>query len=416
MRRLASLRSVVLLWLAWWIILLSFQALVSARFQPRRPDYALEWTPSETTRTANDDRPYLLEPFLNRQVAWDSEYYLSIATVGYEDEDVPTNRPGRDDGLPLNYAFMPFYPLMMRVMALPLRVFGLNPVATSALAGVIVSLLGTLGGMIALYDLVRDELGDDGGLRTAFYLIAFPSGFFLAQVYTEGLFVGLAFGSLALMRRRHLVLAALLAACATWTRVVGVALVIPLGAMWLSQGNWRDLDLEWKQLYYQGLPWKALGVALIGLAPLVAFVIWRFSPLGLAFSVVEDTYFGRGFLSLGTTYFTWRQAFLSLFGNNLQQAAYYTIEFGALGLGLLACVFTRKQYPHVMWFSLAVILLSFTSGPAQGMHRYVLGAPALFIWLGRLGQHPAFDRAWSILSVLLMGLLATLFTFDFWTG
>ena len=83
-------------------------------------------------------------------------------------------------------------------VALPLRVLGLSQIATATLAGVIVSVLGTLLGMIALYDLVRDQLEDAGGIRAAFYLIAFPAGFFLAQVYTEGLFVGLAFGCLAL--------------------------------------------------------------------------------------------------------------------------------------------------------------------------------------------------------------------------
>ena len=49
---------------------------------------------------------------------------------------------------------------------------GLTPIATSTLAGVIVSVLGTLLGMIALYDLVRDELEDAGGIRAGFYLIA----------------------------------------------------------------------------------------------------------------------------------------------------------------------------------------------------------------------------------------------------
>ena len=50
----------------------------------------------------------------------------------------------------LNYAFFPFYPLVMRVLAVPLSVLNLTPIATATLAGVIVSLLGTLGAMLAL--------------------------------------------------------------------------------------------------------------------------------------------------------------------------------------------------------------------------------------------------------------------------
>jgi hypothetical protein len=50
------------------------------------------------------------------------------------------------------------------------------------------------------------------------------------------------------------------------------------------------------------------------------------------------------------------------------------------------------------------------------MHRYILGAPAVFVALAQWGRHPAFDRGWTIFSVLLMGMLATLFTFNLWTG
>ena len=222
-----SFASLFFLWLAWVFILLGFQAWTVMRFQIKHPDYALEWTPIDTALTYKHDKPYLNEPFMNQQVAFDSEYYLSIATVGYADPEV-TAGDIHGERIPLNYAFMPFYPYVMKAVALPLRALHLTPIATSTLAGVIVSVLGTLAGMLALYDLAREELGEDGGLRAAFYLLIFPAGFFLAMVYTEGLFVGLAFGALALIKRKQWIWAILLAVLATWTRAVGVALVIPL--------------------------------------------------------------------------------------------------------------------------------------------------------------------------------------------
>jgi len=318
--------------------------------------------------------------------------------------------------LSLNYAFMPLYPHVIRLVAWPLRVLGLTPIATASLAGVIVSTLGTLAAMLSLYDLAREELGDAGGIRAAFYLIVFPSGFFLAQVYTEGLFVGLAFTCLAMIRRRKLAWAALLAALATWTKAAGAALMIPLALPWIRNGDWMELDMEWRQLYFKGIPWKSLWKALISLAPLVAFAVWRFSYWGTAFSRVEELFFGRGFLSLGVSYYTWRQAFWSLFGPNPQAAAYYAVEFGAIVLGIGACLATWRRYPGLSAYGLAVVLLSLSSGPAQGMHRYVLSAPSVFLFLGRLGKHPTFDRAWSIISVLIMGLFAMMFTYDMWAG
>lgn len=429
---ISAVRSIVLMWFAWVLILSGFQSLVAARLQPDRPDYAVSWTSDETMRKIPLGKPYLAEPFLNRHVAWDSEYYLSIATAGYNDPTVNSVQVTSEidisptisaritqyvgDAIPLNYAFLPFYPTMMRVVAWPLSLLGMNPIATATLAGVIVSALGTLAAMIALYDISKDELGESGGIRTAFYLIAFPTGFFLLQVYTEGLFVGLAFTSLALMRREKWVAAAIVAVFATWTRAVGVVLIIPLVLPWLQTGEWTDLDLEWRELYFKGIPWRALGRALIHLAPLGAFLLWKTSYIGWGFSTVEELFFGRGFFQLGTSFFLWSEALGEIGGDIPNRSAYYLIELGGIVLGILACIKTWRRYPAISAYGLIAILLALTSGPAQGMHRYILAAPSVFLFLGSLGRHPAFDRAWTIASVLLMGMMATLFTYDFWVG
>ena len=431
-------QKVVLLWLAWAIILIGYQTLVDARFDPKRPDNALFWTPSETTATSNKGKIYLEEPFLNTQVAWDSEYYLSIATEGYNDpaiSGIPANfswnnpqtcKPGKPPTCySRNYAFFPFYPYLSRIISLPFRLF-LAPIAASTLAEVLVSLLGTLGAMLALYYLTKDELEESGALRAVFYLLIFPSAFFLAQVYTEGLFLGLAFGSFAFLKRRRWLLAGLLAAFATWTRAAGGMLFLPLIGTWV-------VDLI-RLLYYRQVkataeassdseenvqPKLRLPTTLLNLVwtflPVLAYFIWNAS-LGPAFHVVEDHYFGRGFMAFGPSMWAWGEAFKAFTSNNLQARTYYAVEFGAIILALVACALTFKRYPWISAFGLMVIVFSFFSGAAQGMHRYVLAAPSIFIVLARWGKNPVFDRAWTILSVLVMGLMATLFTFDFWAG
>ncbi|MEM8857040.1 MAG: mannosyltransferase family protein [Chloroflexota bacterium] len=429
------MRTIVLMWLCWAIILIGFQAFASGRLQPERPDNALFWTATETIEGSQDGKVYLNEPFLNNHVAWDSEYYLSIATVGYQDPAVNSVqmtsaqaieiRPGVSiplvsevgEELALNFAFLPFYPVMIRLLSFPLRILGLNPIATGTLAGLIISLLGTLAAMLALYDLTKDELGPAGGYRTAFYLIVFPTGMFLAQVYTEGLFVGLAFGALALMKREKWGWAAVLAVFATWTRAVGVALIIPMIWPWLQNGDWMELDLEWRELYFKGIPWRSIGKALLHISPLIAFLIWRSSFYGVAFRVVEELFFGRGAFQFGTSFFGWINAFQDMIsGENSQRSTYYAIEFGAIVLGIWACLATRKRMPGLSYYGLAAILLALTSGPPQGMHRYILAAPSVFIFLSQWGENEWFDRACSVLSILLMGLLAMLFTYNFWVG
>ncbi|MGB7539306.1 MAG: hypothetical protein WBM17_12280 [Anaerolineales bacterium] len=504
------LRAILIIWLCWALLVLGFQTVAAARVQLKPPDDVLVWTGAETMPGVHNTQPYLLEPFLNRQVAYDSEFYLSIAVAGYDDpslravwtdpenpvliwesypqafaipKDLPTGRPY---GLPenfesfsLNYAFFPFYPLMIRLLSLPLGLFGLNAIATATLAGVIVSLLGALGAMLALYDLTRETLEKSGAIRAAFYLIAFPTGFFLAMVHTEGLFVGLAFGSLALLKRKQWLGASLLAAGATLTRAVGGALIVPLAAAWLAEAiPWFRSRLSGEKKTGSQARWELLGKGLLALSPLVAFGIW-YLLLGRQFHAVESAFFSRGALVIQRSWETWRYTFESLFDPSKQGVAvnigygfiiltvllaaraffrdwlartlpgaaqtilnlalilfggalvwfwwtntsleqrsfYYMVEFGATVLALTACAYTLRRQPGLALFSLMVVVISFFSGSAQGMHRYILGAPATFVMLGSLGSRDeAFDRSWTIGSLLLMGLFALLFGSNFWVG
>jgi len=425
-------RKLILIWFCWVMLVIGFQALATARFQPQYPDRAQLWTEAFTGPGYQQGHPFLLDPFMNNQVAWDSEYYLGIATGGYEEPNVSHLQTtgsvffdyhtllagGNYIGLPLSlsYAFFPLYGWTIWLVSWPLKLLGLDPIATSTLGGVFVSALGALGGMLALYDLTYDSLGEEGGLRTAFYMLIFPTGFFFLQVYTEGLFVGLAFGCLAMLKRRHWVPAALLAAAAALTRAVGVALVIPMGITWILSNEWLEFDMEWRQMFFSGIPWRPIGKALLVSLPILAYIVWKVSYLGWAFDYVETNFFGRHTLDFAAAYYSWSDAYTALFAQVPQRTAYFLTEFGGLAIGIVACLACLKYYPEIAWFSIAVLVISFGSGPAQGIERYILGAPAVFVMLGRWGRYPVFDRAWTIASTLLMGLLAMLFAFNFWVA
>ncbi len=91
----------------------------------------------------------------------------------------------------------------------------------------------------------------------------------------------------------------------------------------------------------------------------------------------------------------------------------------ALGLGVVACVWLWRQHQEmrgVALFGGMVILLSAGSSSGQGVVRYVLAVPAIFLMLAWFGRHPIFDRVWVMASTLLMGMLVTLFTFGFWVS
>jgi hypothetical protein len=404
-------RNIVLFWLTWVVIILGFQWMVTTRLEITHPDLAVFWTESQTRLSSNEGKIYLLEPFMNRQVAWDSEYYVGIAVGGYDDPEagVVVN-PRTGQKVIKNYSFFPFYPYVMRIFAFPLKLLGLNPLAAASLAGVIVAALGTLAGLLALWDMTRPYFEEEDAYRAVFYALIFPTAFFFAMVYTEGLFIGLAFGALALSRRGHWVWASILGLLAAWTRAHGAALTLPLLAFWLMQIQWREplrLQMTWK--------WFLRGA--LAFLPIMGYLLWRYSALGMGWAELQEFYFGRGLMSIRGSIENWRSAFdyARYMGGGAGQV-YFAIEVGSILLAFIASLWLIRRDLAVAFFSLAIVLLSVFSGSAMSMARYVLITPALYIFLAHLGRNRTFDRAWTVFSILLLAMEASLFAVDMWVG
>jgi hypothetical protein len=261
--------------------------------------------------------------------------------------------------------------------------------------------------MLALYELAKDPDGEAGGRRAAFYLLIFPASMFLAVVYTEGLFLGLSFGALALARRKKWIGAAILAICATWTRAAGGLLLLPLGWYWLQYGGLKRLaSRSW---------WKEALTLLLIASPLWAYLIFNFT-LGRDFRILESHFFGRGPLLIKQSWVAWKDVWHSLRSTNLQARAYYLVEFSAIAFATFACLWYLRREPALALYGLVTIFFSLTSGQAQGMHRYVMAAPALFLLPAKWGKAESFDRVWTMANLLLMGVFFTMFAFDFWAG
>jgi hypothetical protein len=369
------------------------------------------WSATETLPSSNTGKIYLLEPFLNRQVAWDSEYYVGIAVGGYDDPAAgAVTNPATGQNVIKNYSFFPLYPNIMKAFMVPLGLLGLNSIATASLAGVMVSLLGTLAGMVALWELTRKHFDEESSFRSVLYLLIFPTGFFLAQVYTEGLFIGLAFWCLAFLNRKQWGWATLLAVLATWTRAHGAALALPMAVAWFTEFNLKQGLL--KQIDRRKIL-HGLGIV----APLVAYAIWRGSVLGQGWEELQGFYFGRGLLSISQSISSWTDVyFYSRYQSQGEGLIYFGIEVLTVFIALVSALWLLRRDPIVALFSLAIVGLSVFSGSAQSMARYMLVAPANYIFLAYLGKNQSFDRSWTLASTLIMGMSVMLFSFDMWTG
>ena len=155
---------------------------------------------------------------------WDAISYLDIAARGY-----PAHADYHD-------AFLPGYPVLIRVLSV---------ITTDAVAaGVVISALAELIVLVAVVELVRRER-DAGTARFAVWATALaPLGFFLTGVYTESCFIAGAAVSLLLMRSGRMRGAAVAAAVATAMRVTGIALLPVMALELLLQRRVRS-DGAW---------------------------------------------------------------------------------------------------------------------------------------------------------------------------
>ncbi len=434
-----AVRNLVLVWLGWAILLSAFQFWVIRRVELTQTDNVLRWTAGESNQEVQVGKKYLLDPFLNEHIAWDSEYYLSIAMHGYDDPEIRGVPQTGDKGyytsfcivgqsprcVSLSYAFFPLYPLLIRFLAPVLFFFPISEIARFTLAGLLISLLGTLGAMFSLRHLMGSDADEADGLRTAFYLLIFPAGIFLAQVYSEGLFLGLTFAALACLKDRKWLPTAILAALAFWVRPGGALLLMPMVTVWLIDRSWK---MDWR---------RALKSGLAALTPLLSYLVWSMTTLADKFHVIEVRFFGSGrtdvpcgtqWASLGLPHehfwmydlqgslIGWTSALQSLSMITPQRVFYYGIELAAILLTLITSALLIRKRPEIALYGLAVVTVTILSGAPQSMVRYVIAVPALFMVLASWGRNPIFDRLWTLASCLLLALLALLFSFNHWVG
>jgi hypothetical protein len=108
---------------------------------------------------------YLQNPLLNFRSNFDGVHYVLIATHGYNFGQ---------------QAFFPLYPDVIR----KLRPYIPDPV----LAGTLISSFSFLLALILLDRLIRMDYAPDVARWTILALLIFPTSFFFACVYSEGLF------------------------------------------------------------------------------------------------------------------------------------------------------------------------------------------------------------------------------------
>lgn len=152
---------------------------------------------------------YMLPKFITRFANFDGVHYLLIAKSGYAQ---------------FEQAFFPLYPLLVHAFSF---IFRRNYLT----AGLVVSNLAFLAGLILFYKYLQELLVGDSRERIhlwiIIFLLTFPTSFFFGAVYTEGLFFLTVIASLYCLKKEYYFPAAFFGFLASLTRLTGLFLIVP---------------------------------------------------------------------------------------------------------------------------------------------------------------------------------------------
>src|SRR5579859_7035650 len=189
---------------------------------------------------------------------WDTQWYTDIARRGYGWTKSVGTSPT---------AFFPLYPLLIRL--------GVNVTHRSYLGvALAISNVCFLGGLGFLWRLTCWEFDAAAAGRTVLYISVFPTALFFFAGYTESLFLLLTVAAFYYMRRRSWLLAGVLGALASATRVTGILLLLPFLYEYARYSNF-----SWRKVEPRGV----VGMALVP-AGLVAFMLYLRATVGDAFA------------------------------------------------------------------------------------------------------------------------------------
>lgn len=306
--------------------------------------------------------------------AWDGRWYTEVARNGY------LLVPGHQS----DPAFFPLYPALLRSGQL----VGLSYAA----AGILISHVVLLGGLLVFYRLGRTFLPEPDARRAAIFAAVAPMGFTFSMVYPESVvFASMAAAGLAAVRGRWLWCAAF-AAAATLARPQGIVIVLPVAAAVLRA--WPSLSSRARGL--------AAGAVAAPLAALLSYPVYLGSVLGdpHAWTKAQQAW-GRSFRWDGFV-----AAFGQLPARNGTDHWILRDALFCLGYVLLLAVAYRAGVPRGWIAAGAVmVLLPLETGSFISVARFGLLALAVFWGLAVLGRRRAID--WS-LRALSVGLLVVL--------
>lgn len=381
----------ILTWFLLWRSLLFIPIFVGILFLPFRSDAIF------TKLTQYNE---LISPWAN----FDGVHYLAIASRWYIDE-------GR---------FLPLFPVSVGVVAAPLSlIWPILPFGPGTfVAGIIFSTICAILSLYFMAKLLYLDYKNKTVELAIFLFLAFPTAFFLACIYSEGMFLLLSVLSLYFARQKKWFLACILVMFLSITRLSGILIALPL--LWeyyLVEIKPRKTSFSWKKhlnlVYFAFIPTLLLLYSYFNYLKWGDFLYFVNAHGNLGNSRETST------LALPVVIFYRYIRILLTVSPKIYEFWIALLEFGTLFYTLWSLLLSwkmkiRQSYQIFAWVMVALPLLS---GTLTGFPRYILPIFPFFlvqaIWFEKQRKTKMGKIIFAVFvfcSILLQTVLLVLFS------
>lgn len=324
---------------------------------------------------------FLISPWAN----FDGVYYLLIAANGYT----------------VNAGFFPLFPLLLYLVTSVFgRMLAFDPIQYFT-ALFLVNLYFLLG-IVVLYKLIRLDYKDNIAIPSLIFILLFPTSFFFATIYSEGLFLLLAMLSFYFARKRSWLLASITGSLLTATRLVGVAIIPALILEFIKQ---EKTLLKLKSLFLLFTPLGILG-----------YMWFNLKKWGDAFYFIQaqgDFQNNRSVTTLvfiPQTIFRYIKILTSVIPSQFEWwislLEISTFTFVSI---LLFVAWKKRLRPSYILFALICFFIPASTGTFTGLSRYALVLFPIFITLSLI-KSKMVKLSYAIICFVLLFILFMLFS------
>jgi len=361
-----------------WRVSLMVIAFLGVEFFPSRIDYL-----------GGGVDNYHQNPLVWGWANFDGVHYLNIARQGY---------------FQFEQAFFPLYPFLIRWFAKFFKNF--------LFSGLLISNLSFFFALILFYKLAILDFGKKVAILSLTYLLLFPTSFFFGSVYSESLFLALILGSFYFARKKNWLVAGVLGAFASATRIVGIFLFPALLV------EWWETKIQSSKFKVQNL--VPLFFILFGLG----FYMWYLKKTvgdPLFFIHVQPLFKAERtagkFILLYQVFWRYFKMILTTRWDPLYFVVWLEVLSAAGFLGLLIWAYFQKIRLSWLVFAFLAYLLPTLTGTFSSMPRYVLVVFPGFIALALLAEKYRWLKIfYPIFAIILMVVAVIFFTRGYWVA